>query len=98
MRFCPELVGKWDLPGSANIWVGADILCFGYELDQFPLIQRLPINIGTLLPELGVIPKKRAAGVSLSIAETGKQLSSYFAWDLAGGESASGRPGDRWRR
>jgi len=84
MRFCPELFGKWDLPGSANIWVGADILCFGYELDQFPLIQRLPTNIGTLLPELGVIPKKRAAGISVSIGQPAKSLPSYSAWYLAG--------------
>ncbi|MBC7855305.1 MAG: hypothetical protein IAF94_17900 [Pirellulaceae bacterium] len=71
-------VGKWDLPDSILHWVGATSLAWA-GTNQFPLA-RLTINIGTALLEIGVIPRKRAAGITASLGHPAKSLPSYSAW------------------
>src|SRR6185295_7111448 len=44
----------------------------------------LTINIGTALLEIGVIPQKRAVGITASLGHPAKSLPSYSAWYLAG--------------
>src|SRR4029453_1645347 len=89
---CPMLV----LPGRYFLGVGNGICRAGQTSGlgrtsfalgtgkPVPSGSRLPINIGTDLPELGVIPKKRAAGVSALFGQPAKPLPSYSAWYLAG--------------
>jgi len=71
------------LPGSAKHLGRGDILCFGYGQTS-SLWSALTINIGTALLEIGVIPQKRAVGITASSGHPAKSLPSYSAWYLAG--------------